>query len=575
MGKKKSPKDAPSFSIKPCRCTGWRLLKTVQLELFDFLLKLNHTSQPPPYFMQHVTRTFLTVFAFASATLASAQCENVQACNYDPAGTDPCNFSASNQDFSAGVLLGIPFAQYGLDTTANCAVQPINDQLVQMAPNTEGYLQFVIDDAVFAYFEAAVASGQVTQEQADQFLGLMTYATFAFCGDDMTVNLPGLGTVEDTFENGYWFLGEMIGYYVAPAANSPIGCGDPDADNFDVCAISDESLCTYPPVACEDPLACNYEEGSIGTDECIYFDTDNFALGANDFIGLFEVEDCESGYAGWNDLPMPLGAGADGGPLFFTILPGVDAILIQFGFETLLNDLSTAAVSVCGDTMNYISTLEGDLDLIWDGHGFPNPIYGGYIAPGTSFPIGCPDPNACNFDACSHPFANDACEYVEPGTVVGDSIVAQGGTYTYTYEGGAEGSTFVFYTACGEVEQDGSNTATLTFDFPGDDCEMCVEETTLDDCSTITCLTLTPDGTNLVESSEASWSIMPNPALDEVTINWSGEAVEWVVLDATGREVQRTRVFAGMTRLNVSSLAAGTYLIGPAHGLKHQLQIVR
>jgi hypothetical protein len=88
-------------------------------------------------------------------------------------------------------------------------------------------------------------------------------------------------------------------------------------------------------------------------------------------------------------------------------------------------------------------------------------------------------------------------------------------------------------------------------------------------------LTLTPDGTNLVESSEASWSIMPNPALDEVTINWSGEAVEWVVLDATGREVQRNRVFAGMTRLNVSSLAAGTYLIGPAHGLKHQLQIVR
>ena len=525
--------------------------------------------------MQHVTQALVAVFAFASATMAIAQCDNEQACNYDPVGTEPCDFSASNQDLSAGMLLGIPFGQYGLDSTATCAVQPINDQLVQMAPNTEGYLQFVIDDAVYAYFTAAVASGQVTQEQADQFLGLMTYSTFAFCGDDMTANLPGLGTVVDTFENGYWFLGTMIGYYAAPAANSPIGCGDPDAENFDVCAIPDESLCTYPPVACEDPLACNYEEGSVGTEDCNYFDTDNFALASNDFIGLFEVEDCESGYAGWNDLPMPLGQGLEGGPLFFTILPGVDAILIQFGFEDLLNDLATASVSVCGDTMNYLSTANGDLDLVWDGHGFPNPIYGGYIAPETSFPIGCPDPEACNFDACSHPFADTDCEYVEPGTIVGDSIVAQGGSYTYTYEGGAEGSTFVFYTACGEVEQDGSNTATLTFDFPGDDCEMCVEETTVDDCSTITCLTLTPDGTNLVESFEASWSLMPNPARDEITIDWNGEAAEWVVLDATGREVQRTRVFAGMTRLEVSGLAAGTYLVGPADGLKQQLQIVR
>jgi len=30
-----------------------------------------------------------------------------------------------------------------------------------------------------------------------------------------------------------------------------------------------------------------------------------------------------------------------------------------------------------------------------------------------------------------------------------------------------------------------------------------------------------------------------------------------------------------MTRLDVSGLAAGTYLIGPADGMKQQLQIVR
>ena len=78
-----------------------------------------------------------------------------------------------------------------------------------------------------------------------------------------------------------------------------------------------------------------------------------------------------------------------------------------------------------------------------------------------------------------------------------------------------------------------------------------------------------------MESFEASWSLMPNPARDEIAVQWNGEATEWVVLDATGREVQRTRVFAGMTRMEVSGLAAGTYLVGPADGLKQQLQIMR
>ena len=93
--------------------------------------------------------SFLVLFA-AMTSAAWAQCDNPQACNYDPEGTEPCNFNASNQDLSAGVLVGIPFGQAYLDTTATCAVQPINDQLVQMAPNADGYLQFVIDDTVYA-----------------------------------------------------------------------------------------------------------------------------------------------------------------------------------------------------------------------------------------------------------------------------------------------------------------------------------------------------------------------------------------------------------------------------------------
>ena len=116
----------------------------------------------------------VALFAFGLNNLA-AQCDNEMACNYDPNGTEACIYNDSNQDLSQGVLIGIPFGQYGLDPAAECAVQPINDQFVQMEANAEGLMQFVIDESVTEYFEWAVNSGSVTQEQADQFLALMTY----------------------------------------------------------------------------------------------------------------------------------------------------------------------------------------------------------------------------------------------------------------------------------------------------------------------------------------------------------------------------------------------------------------
>jgi len=327
---------------------------------------------------------------------------------------------------------------------------------------------------------------------------------------------------------------------------------------------------------CDDALACNFDANSEGTAGCVYFDTDNFLLSENDFIGLYEFEDCSDGYAGWNDLLVPLGPGTDGGPLEFTLFDEAAFALIANGFETLYNDLSTASVSVCGDTMNYLSTIDGDLNLIWDGTGFENPAYGGYIAPETSFAIGCPDPDACNFEPCTNPLATESCELLQGGTIVGDTIVANGNSYTYTYEGGAEGSTYVYYTACGDVpadEQGGDNVVTFTFDFPGD-CELCVEENNEVDCSILTCLTLTPDGANLVEEFQSRWSIMPNPARDQVTVLYDGATAPWGIYDQLGREVRTLRVAAGQSTIDLSDLAPGTYLIGPLNGPKRQVQIV-
>lgn len=513
-----------------------------------------------------------TAMCAASIGTVMAQCDNEQACNYDPAGTEPCNFNDSSQDLSQGVLVGIPYAQYELDPSAGCAVQPLYDIYAQMEPNAEGYMTFVIDAAIIAYFDAAVASGAVTQEQADQSLALMTYSTFAFCGENMTVNLPGLGVQEDVFEGGYWSLGEIVGYYVAPIANAVPGCGDPAAENFDLCALPDNSLCTYPPVMCNDPLACNFEEGSEGTDDCVYFDTDNFTLGENDFIGLYEVEDCESGYAGWNDLPLPLTQDSTGGPLYFMLFPVVEQILIGGGLEILVQDLQTLTVSVCGDTLNYNSMIAGDLDFIWDGLGFENTFYGGYIAPESSFPVGCPDPAACNFDPCSNPFTGDMCEYVPAGTMDGDTIVMNGGTYAYTYAG-SEGSTFNFYSACGDVVTEG-NTGTLTV-ASETDCELCVEETTADGCTSTTCINIMVTPASVADIATTAWTMMPNPANNQVSVQWTGVQTEWVIYDQQGREVRRMLIAPGVTTLALGDLTTGQYLIGPEQGSKQRLSIIR
>jgi len=513
------------------------------------------------------------LFAFCLNNLA-AQCDNEMACNYDPNGTEACIYNDSNQDLSQGVLIGIPFGQYGLDPAAECAVQPINDQFVQMEANAEGLMQFVIDESVTEYFEWAVNSGSVTQEQADQFLALMTYSTLSFCGDDMSVNLPGLGLVNDSFTNGYWYLGEAVGYYVAPIANASPGCGDPAADNFDICAIPDASLCSFPPVDCNDEMACNYQEGSEGTADCVYFDTDNFTLEENDFIDLYDFDGCETGYAAWNDLPIPLAQDSTGGPLFFVLFDEVEAILNANGFGVLATDVMTVTVSVCGDTMNYNSQVAGDLDLVWDGIGFPNPFYGGYIVPGGSLPNTCSDVNACNFDACAAPFSFESCEYVAQGTIIGDTLLTVGNTYEYTFEAAEEGSAFVFYSACGEVVQDGSNTATLTFDWP-DTCEMCVEETTADGCSTITCQTLTNAATDVAELDANNWSFMPNPAQSNINVTWHETPADWVIFDQQGREVRRMRINRGIQSIDISDLANGQYLMGPANGAKQRLSVIR
>ena len=209
-----------------------------------------------------------------------------------------------------------------------------------------------------------------------------------------------------------------------------LGCTDPAAVNYDPEATLDNNTCQV--FGCTDPLACNYDSTAAGIADCNYFDTELFTLEENDFIGLFDYESCPDGYAGVYSLPVPMDQNPAGGPLTFTVFSEVEDFLVYWGFELALEDIATVTMSVCDTVLNYNSLVLGDIDMIWDGTGFPNEFYESFVVPESSLAVGCPDEEACNFDPCVHPFVEEGCEYLELGTVDGDTLVEAGGTLTFT-----------------------------------------------------------------------------------------------------------------------------------------------
>ena len=320
---------------------------------------------------------------------------------------------------------------------------------------------------------------------------------------------------------------------------------------------------------CNDPLACNYDEDGTGTDDCDYFDTELFTLEENDFIGLIDFEDCANGYPGAYSLPVPLGQDPAGGPLFFTLFEDVESFLVEFGFEIAAQDLSTVTMSVCDTVLNYNSLVLGDTDMFWDGTGFPNEFYGSFVVPESSLPIGCADEEACNFDPCVHPFVEEGCEYLDIGTLDGDTLVEAGGTLTFTATPGA-GNGFEWYSDCAVLDDD-NEVATITVT---EDCEVCFIEYNSDSCSAEVCFNLSVLS-SVDERGQFPWQFMPNPAADALRVVWGGEAAVFEVFDLNGRRVHTATVYRGVTTLDLSALQPGLYLAGPQGSELQRLAIQR
>ena len=61
-------------------------------------------------------------------------------------------------------------------------------------------------------------------------------------------------------------------------------------------AVATAIMCSSALAQCEDDLACNFQPGTTGTAECIYFDTDLFTLEEEDWMQELNFDACETGY---------------------------------------------------------------------------------------------------------------------------------------------------------------------------------------------------------------------------------------------------------------------------------------
>lgn len=192
--------------------------------------------------------------------------------------------------------------------------------------------------------------------------------------------------------------------------------------------------------ACEDPIACNYgEEGACDYNSPSYGAETAFQLGL-----LLPELGCNGGYAASQSglvtlVPHPSGSG-----MTWSIDPYTEAALINNGFEVVLQDLTSQVVVICGDDMSVTSTLWGsDYTLTYDGTGFINSFYGGYLAPSVNFDTGCNFEFACNYDPCA--IADfSLCEFLDLDVTTTPSLGGSEGTALATATGGVGPYNYAF-----------------------------------------------------------------------------------------------------------------------------------
>ena len=262
----------------------------------------------------------------------------------------------------------------------------------------------------------------------------------------LTLN-PTMGAAE-----GKYWIGQ-IQDYVAPrlAASMDLaelgpGCNDTEACNYNALATTDDGSCTYaaagfdcdgnPTVinGCTNPIACNYNNAATNNDgSCDYLNTTTLPVGASNpwLVGLTVT--------GTPLAPYAAGCETNGGVNPNLAVNGVILGNGTGGFQYLSNITdptgllgslipvaSATAFSICGD--NVAIQLAGNTLFLAENNGVYKtivPVQGNqylWVAPMSSFNLGCGNPAACNFTAACD--LSVACTYPQTGYNCNGTCVA-------------------------------------------------------------------------------------------------------------------------------------------------------
>ena len=315
------------------------------------------------------------------------------------------------------------------------------------------------------------------------------------------------------------------------------GCTDPEACNYDSGSTLDDGSCNYLCIGCTDPSACNYDFlATTDDDSCLFNDDCGVCGGDNSScVGCTNPDACN----------YDATAIVEDGSCDYSCIGCIDPEACNYDPE--------ASISL-EDSCVYpdIVDCDGNCLVDTDGDGVCDELE----------IVGCGISTACNFDSSATDEDITLCVY--PGDACDDQDANTTGD---TYDSNC--------TCIGQGPQPGCmNPVACNFDmnadysdgsclFPGDPCDD-ADDTTTGDTYTVGCEC---EGTpNAVVEAKETLRVYPNPAYGHVVIEVESIEVSTVVVfDQWGRQVKSSKV-VGTERLDLGSLAAGTYQVVAQQG---------
>ncbi len=223
------------------------------------------------------------------------------------------------------------------------------------------------------------------------------------------------------------------------------GCDDEAACNYNALATTNDGSCVYAEegfdcegnslvvFGCTSAIACNYNGAATDDDgSCDFNESETIVTGAESVwlvgVTLTGTEneafaaDCEASGSVNPNVALNgvfLGDGTDGPMNFSNITDQTGGLLAD-----LVGLAGAASISFCGDLIRFVDPISGGTVILSETNGVWQsavPIIGAsylWVAPISSFNMGCGDPMACGFtDFCD---LSVACDYTDTD---GDTVL--------------------------------------------------------------------------------------------------------------------------------------------------------